>query len=406
MKEKLKILLADDEEIIRRRVCLMLADRFCIDQAATAQAAREAASSCYDAILLDIVFPDGNGIEICKEIKERDPHSTVVISSSMESVDAWDQAFKAGADGYFEKRELLGLDPRKIGLTIENLVERNRLRRQAEELNRRQAELLSVLSHDVRAPFQALLGTIELLRKGPIPQSAAENVETLFQCAKDQLAFINSLLEFLRLESGMIGLRPIPLDVNLPVNQCLQGLRMLASAKEITLEVHLEPTIPKIPGDIGRIGQLTGNLLSNAVKFTPRGGRVIVRTAAATRLGVSGVEISVEDNGMGIKPEDRGRIFQRFHRGRSRGTEGERGTGLGLSICREIAQLHKGWLDVFPGASGGSRFVAWFPVEAESCVTEPARSCEQPAVTKQPTRTKAKEPSSRKQLTKRRASCY
>jgi signal transduction histidine kinase len=405
MKEKLKILLADDEEIIRRRVCLMLADRFCIDQADTARGAREAATSHYDAVLLDIVFPDGNGIEICKEIKERDPHRTVVISSSMESVDAWDQAFRAGADGYFEKRELLGLDPRKIALTIENLVERNRLRRQAEELNRRQGELLSVLSHDVRAPFQALLGTIELLRKGPIPPSAAENVETLFQCAKDQLAFINSLLEFLRLESGMIGLRRIPLDVNLPVNQCLQGLRMLASSKGITLEVHLEPTLPKIPGDIGRIGQLASNLLSNAVKFTARGGTVIVRTAASTRQSFSGVEISVEDNGIGIKPEDRERIFQRFHRGRSRGTEGERGTGLGLSICREIAQLHQGHLDVFPGESGGSRFAAWFPVESESCVTGQTQTCEQSATTKRPARSKAKEPSSRNQLTKRRASC-
>lgn len=405
MKDKLKILHADDEEIIRRRVCLMLGDRFCIKQVATAREARDAVSPDYDAILLDIVFPDGNGIEICKEIKERDPHSTVVISSSMESVDAWDQAFRAGADGYFEKRELLGLDPRKIGLTIENLVERNRLRRQAEELNRRQAELLSVLSHDVRAPFQALLGTIELLRKGPIPQSAAENVETLFQCAKDQLAFINSLLEFLRLESGMIGLRRIPLDVNLPVNQCLQGLRVLASAKEITLEVHLEPTIPKIPGDIGRIGQLVSNLLSNAVKFTARGGTVIVRTAPSARQSISGVEISVEDNGIGIKPEDRERIFQRFHRGRNRGTEGERGTGLGLSICREIAQLHQGRLDVFQGASGGSRFAAWFPVEAGNGVTEQTQSCEQPATTKGPTLSKAEEPSSRNRLTNRRASC-
>lgn len=406
MNEKLTVLLADDEEVIRRRVCMMLSDRFCIDQAATAQAARDAASSGYDAILLDIVFPDGNGIELCKEIKDRDPHSTIVISSSMESVDAWDQAFRAGADGYLEKRELLGLDPRKIGLMIENLVERNRLRRQAEELNRRQAELLSVLSHDVRAPFQALLGTAELLRKEPIPQSAAENVETLYHCAKDQLAFINSLLEFLRLESGMIGLRTLPLDINLPVNQCLQGLRMLASAKEIVLEEHLEPSLPKVMGDIGRIGQLTSNLLSNAVKFTPRRGTVKVRTSASTRQGASGVEIAVEDNGVGIKPEDRDRIFRRFYRGCDRGTEGERGTGLGLSICREIVQLHSGKLDLHSIDTGGTRFVAWFPAENEGTDSAECRSPGLPAVTTKLSKRVTGDPAPSHQLTKRKASCY
>ena len=113
MKNRLNVLLADDEDIIRRKVLMMLGDTFHFEQAATARAAREAAEKGYDAILLDIVFPDGNGIEICREVKERDPHSTVIISSSMESVDAWNEAFRAGADGYLEKRELLGTGPEK-----------------------------------------------------------------------------------------------------------------------------------------------------------------------------------------------------------------------------------------------------------------------------------------------------
>ncbi len=309
--------------------------------------------------LLDIVFPDGNGIEICREIKERDPHSTVIITSSMESVDAWNQAFQAGADGYLEKRELLGLDPRKLVLTILNLVERNRLRRQAEATNRRQTELLSVLSHDVRAPFQTLLGTIELLKKNPAKQ-ATHNIETLYRCAKDQLAFINSLLEFLRLESGTVGLRRSPLDVNLPVNLSVQRLSSLAARKEISLKTNLQPDLPKIDGDIARISQLVGNLVSNAIKFTPRHGQIKVRTSVANKDGVSGVEISVEDTGLGVNPKDREKIFQRFHRGRDTGTEGETGTGLGLSICKEIAHLHGATLRVDDRKPQGTIFTAWF----------------------------------------------
>lgn len=363
MNGALHLLVADDEPIIRRKICLMLQDKFRIDQADTASLAREAAKKDYDAILLDIMFPDGNGIDICKEIKEREPHSTVLMSSSMESVDAWNEAFAAGADGYLEKRELLSLDPRKITLLIESLVERNRLKRQAEELSRRQAELLSILSHDVRAPFQALLGTIDLLRRTNEPSTAAANIETLYQCARDQLAFINSLLELLRLESGTVGLRPFPLDVNLPVNQCMQTLRILASAKEIVLEASLEPSLPLIQGDLGRISQLLSNLLTNAIKFTPKGGLVKTVTRSSTRCGVPGVEIRVEDSGMGIKPAEREKIFQRFHRGRSKGTDGERGTGLGLSICKEIMQLHGGTLEADSRKPRGTVMAAWFPLD-------------------------------------------
>lgn len=376
MNTDLHLLVADDEPIIRRKICLMLQGNFRIDQADTALLAREAAKKDYDAILLDIMFPDGNGIDICKEIKERDPHSTVLMSSSMESVDAWNEAFAAGADGYLEKRELLSLDPRKITLLIESLVDRNRLKRQAEELNRRQAELLSVLSHDVRAPFQALLGTIDLLRRTNEPSTAAASIETLYQCAKDQLAFINSLLELLRLESGSVGLRPFPLDVNLPVSQCLQTLRILASAKEIVLEADLEANLPKIQGDLGRISQLLNNLLTNAIKFTPKGGLVKAVTCSSTRGGGPGVEIRVEDSGVGIKPSERERIFQRFHRGRSKGTDGERGTGLGLSICKEIMQLHGGTLEADSRTPRGTVMTAWFPLNGAAVNAQQEGLCD------------------------------
>jgi signal transduction histidine kinase len=378
MPERLSILIADDEPIIRRKVSMMLGDRFIIGEASTAGSALENAGNGYDAILLDIVFPDGNGVEVCGKIKEADPYNTVIISSSLESVDAWNEAFKAGADGYLEKRELLGLDPRKIELMINNLVERNRLKRQAEQDNRRQTELLSVLSHDVRAPFQTLLGTIELLRRSHIPSSAAENVESLYQCAKDQLEFINSLLELLRLESGSIGLRRSFVDVNLPVNQSLQGLRILAKTKGITINTDLQPGISRIEGDLGRLCQLINNLVTNSIKFTPRGGTVTVKTRSLRRNGMPGVELAVKDTGIGIKPEDRDKIFQRFHKGRDRGTEGERGAGLGLSICKEIVHLHGGTLEVDDAECEGSLVKAWFPaeyVEATQVLTAP-HGCE------------------------------
>jgi len=368
--EKISLLVADDEAIIRRKLRMMLADTFLLDEAASAETAREAARRPYDAILLDIVFPDGNGIDICKEIKQARPHTTVVISSSMESVDAWDQAFQAGADGYVEKREILGLDPRKIVLMINNLVERNRLRREAEQTNKRQAELLSVLSHDVRAPFQALLGTIELLMKSRIPVDAVSKVEDLYRCAKDQLAFINSLLELLRLESAAARLRMSQVDVNLPVGQSLQSLRILAQAKDLDISADLSPDLPRIQGDIGKIAQLMNNLFSNAIKFTPRCGRISVTTRACSRQGAPGVEIRVEDTGIGMRLDDPNDAFQRFRRGRDQGTEGEKGSGLGLAICKQIVQIHGGTIEIGRATPKGTvvsvKLPAWLPPAGET----------------------------------------
>ena len=375
MNNRLHVLIADDEPIIRKKICMMLQDKFSIHQADTALSARKALNQCFDAVLLDIMFPDGNGIEICKEIKEQDPYNTVLISSSMETVDAWNEAFAAGADGYIEKRELLNLDPRKISVMIENLVEKNRLRRQADELNQRQAELLQILSHDVRAPFQTLLGTIDLLRRTNEPSATAAGIETLYQCAKDQLAFINSLLELLRLESGMGGLRSLLIDINLPVNQCIQGLKIQAASKKISLETDLSSDLPKIEGDIGRISQLVNNLVTNAIKFTPSGGSVKTITRIESRDGVPGVEILVEDTGIGIALSDREKIFRRFHRGRAKGTAGEKGAGLGLSICKEIMQLHRGTLEAAGREPNGTAMIAWFPSDSAESFASRENTC-------------------------------
>jgi signal transduction histidine kinase len=370
MESHARVLIADDEKMVRQRLRLMLTNRFHIEEAGSAQETLNGWEGRCDAILLDIVFPDGDGIDLCRRIKSQDPHVTVLVSSSLESVDAWDQAFQAGADGYMEKRELLGLDPRKITLTLTNLIERNRLRRKIEETSQRQSELLSILSHDVRAPFQALLGTIDLLRKGDIGAEAAEKVETLHECARDQLRFINSLLEYLRLESGNVVLRRVPVDVNLPVHQSVNGLSVLPQSKGVALEIDLSKSLPKIPGDLARIAQLVSNLVSNAVKFSPPGGRIKVRTQAQSQDGVPGVELVVEDNGIGIPEDLLPKLFQPFRRASACGTDGEKGSGLGLSICKEIVQLHGGTIVVEPIQPTGTLVRVWLPGEGQAALAQ------------------------------------
>jgi signal transduction histidine kinase len=172
--------------------------------------------------------------------------------------------------------------------------------------------------------------------------------------------------------------------MNLPVSQSVQTLKVLASAKKIALEMNLEQKLPKVLGDLGKICQVVNNLVSNAIKFTPRGGKVKVSTASARRDSAPGVEIAVADTGTGISASDQERIFQRFRRGRDRGTEGETGTGLGLSICKEIVQLHGGTLAVQSEISEGSVFVVWLPAQTamgQRCSGELVRDASQAQLT-------------------------
>jgi signal transduction histidine kinase len=152
------------------------------------------------------------------------------------------------------------------------------------------------------------------------------------------------------------------LDINLAVMQAVAGLRILADQKGITLTSRPAEGLDTILGDVGRLARLTQNLVSNAVKFTPKGGAVLVETRPCARRRNRGVELRVSDTGIGIGPEEKVKIFERFHRGRASGTAGEKGTGLGLAICREIVQLHGGALEAESNPGGGTVFTAWFPV--------------------------------------------
>ncbi len=366
MGSRMRLLIADDEPIVRDTVRLLLGNIYDIEQTDSGEGLRRIVTRDFDAILLDIMFPDANGIDLCKELKSSYPHLTIVISSSMETVDAWNSAFEAGADSYIEKRELLNQDPRKISLMINNLVERNRLRKQTEEQNKWQAELLSVLSHDVRAPFQSVLSSLDRLRKSHLEPELERLVDTTLQSARQQLSFINALLELLRLESGMVSLRLTRFDPNLPVSQSVQTLKSLISEKGIELKLNLGKALPKFEADIAQVARMVTNLLGNAIKFTHRAGKIEVSTQRAQKYDIEGIEIVVKDNGIGINEIDKPKIFDKFHRCRDKGVQGETGSGLGLAICKELAQLHNGTISVDSHVGKGSEFRIWLPLESSA----------------------------------------
>jgi PAS domain S-box-containing protein len=240
----------------------------------------------------------------------------------------------------------------------------------AEEANRLKDDFLATVSHELRTPLTAILGWLQLLRSGRLPEEKrARALETVERNARAQAQLIEDLLDISRIITGRLRLELGPLDMRAVVEAALESTRPLAEAKGVTLE--LEPGVESLSmrGDAGRLQQVVWNLLSNAIKFTPEGGRVTVQLCPLDGT----VELRVTDTGVGISPRFLPHLFERFRQedGSSRRAQG--GLGLGLAIVHHLVGLHGGHISAHsPGEGLGTSFVVHLPREPHAPLPAPA----------------------------------
>ena len=243
------------------------------------------------------------------------------------------------------------------------LLERERQSREAAEAaNRAKDEFLSVISHELRSPLNAILGWNRILamKCGGDPDVAAitPRVE---QSAKAQLKMVNDLLDLGRVSTGKLKVESRPTQLARVARLAIDVARPAAAAKGIEIMMRFEPGAGELRGDPDRLQQVIGNLLSNAVKFTGANGQITV----ALRDDGACTELAVEDTGQGIAPELLPHIFDRFRQGDNSSTRQTSGLGLGLTLVREIVALHGG--SVSAGSEGvgtGARFSVRLPKAA------------------------------------------
>ncbi len=223
-------------------------------------------------------------------------------------------------------------------------------RAEAERANESKVTFLSIMSHDVRTPLNAILGYAELLHSGYIGALSERQLDFLGRIlASTEVlrTLVEEVLEYARIEAGRLEIRPSTLEVEPLLVRVHTMVAPLAAAKRIALESPAPPPV-RVRGDMDRIGQILSNLATNAVKYTPEGGRVRVQAAADEAC----VEFRVADNGPGISPADMERIFEPFVQlDRSRPDVPGGGVGLGLAISRQLARAMGGELraDSRPG---------------------------------------------------------
>jgi PAS domain S-box-containing protein len=239
----------------------------------------------------------------------------------------------------------------------ETKTENDELQRKIEELeqlNSSKDNFISVLSHDLRAPFTSILGFSEILmsESGISDKEKAEYLNYINDSSQNQLQLINYLLDWSRLQTGRLKLEPIRLHVQSIVYNCVSILTGQAVRKNINIKVNIPDTM-YIDADERLVTLLFDNVISNGIKYSNEGTLVEV---TANIYNDNLVEFVVKDEGMGISEENKEKLFNIGSMFSTEGTKGEKGTGLGLSLAKQIAEKHGGNIWFYSQEGAGSEF--------------------------------------------------
>ncbi len=228
-------------------------------------------------------------------------------------------------------------------------------RDQARAASKAKSDFIAVMSHEVRTPLNAIMGSVELLKRGPSGTEAMEMIELIEEAGRGLLAIVNDLLDVSRIEAGKLEISPAPTDIASLVTRAVEFWGPQASDKGLALKVACEAgDNPELMLDAGRIRQIVGNLLSNAIKFTDMGEVSVHLSLQPAPGGRVQATISVRDTGPGVPEAEADRIFLAFEQARGDASRG--GAGLGLFISRRLARMMGGDLTLEPSESGGSHF--------------------------------------------------
>ena len=368
MLEGKRILMVDDSTTIRMFLCAVLTQAGAsVDDAADGESALALIQSnpSYDLIMLDLILPDIDGIEVLHRLRTLDNTAAVVVLTGMGGIKSATAAVREGADGYMEKKDLaLGSDHTEFFYALEQAMEHRAGLVAQRQLQQFKTDFYSMITHDLRNPAGGVLLALQLLtweNADNLTPSQKELISLATQAAQQLNNLINDYLDFAKIDAGFLRIEPAQTEISAVLNSALQLLGVQAQTRSQQLHVFI-PSAPVYAwGDGPRLKQVFENLISNAIKYTPEGGRIDVTLTADDDW----VTIEIKDNGLGISPAQMQELFAKYHRGTSQSVRAIRGTGLGLYVVKEIVEAHGGTIaaksEGVPGK--GSVFTLRIPTE-------------------------------------------
>jgi signal transduction histidine kinase len=253
-------------------------------------------------------------------------------------------------------------------------------------LEQEKEDFVSMLTHDLKTPLTAVMGSIDLIREerlGKINAEQKDYLESALESCSEVVEMINTLLDLYRFEANKMVMTFAQEDTEALIQRAMAGFRSLAERSRIKLNAHFPERLPAIRVDRGKFVRLISNLLSNAFKFTPDRGEIDL-TAELTDVASIAVsipklnypdaklpdkgkflKIQLKDTGIGIPPETLGTIFDKFVQGGTRARLKNKGTGLGLTFCRKVMDAHGGYIWAESVPDKGSTFIVLFPLQKD-----------------------------------------
>lgn len=225
------------------------------------------------------------------------------------------------------------------------------------EADRAKSEFISTVSHELRTPMTAIKGYTDLLSGGavgPLNDNQKHFLGVIKNNTDRLIALINDLLDISRIETGRIRFEPAPVKVGEIIADVVEAMAARAQSRGLVLTYEVGAGLPEVMGDRGRLYQVLTNLVGNAINYTPEGSITVEATTAGTA-----VQVSVNDTGVGIAPEDISHIFDRFYRADDPVVQEASGTGLGLPIVKMFVEMHGGrvWVDSRRGEGSTFTFI-------------------------------------------------
>jgi two-component system sensor histidine kinase/response regulator len=376
---KLKILVVDDEPGIRSGVARILrnfrvdypfmdeAFEFDVMEAPTGEAGIELIESDQpDILLLDNKLPGIQGIEVLEYIKKKQKNIIVVMITSYASLELAVKATNDGAYDFIPKP----FTPQELKSSIENITKRVFLKKMTNKLQDTGKQIrftfLSVLSHELKAPLNAIEGYLKMIRErqnGPKLEDYDVMIDRSLDRIKGMRSLILDLLDLTRVESGKAKRNITEVDLPGVARTAMDTMRPYAIQRDVTLNLHQQGHVT-MQGDAEEIEIIFNNLISNAIKYNRDGGSV--NFSIEKQEGC--MHITVVDTGIGMTSDEIDKIFDDFVRIKNDKTKNITGSGLGLSIVKKLIDNYGGKIEVSSIPDQGSTFNVRLPIDNKPCL--------------------------------------
>ena len=383
MQTKGRILIIDDEEGIRKGCIRVLHPAgYSVDAAASFRdGLQKIQAGEFDLVLLDVMMPDGRGIDLLEPIQHRDADAVAVLITGYATVELAVDAIKRGAYDFISKpftaqillmtveqgleKRRLSRETRRLQVMEKQFAELQRAREQAERLSEFKSSFATMVAHELRSPIGAAQTLVRTMLRGLAGDLSPKQAELLGRVEirlDTLLKLVNDLLT-LAASKSLAPDKPLhPVNIQSVLEHVLEAYGDQAASKRVALAQITSPFMGEICATEDGLETILGNLVCNAVKYTPEGGSVRVELRAEGEWECAVLRVS--DTGIGIADEDLPRVGEEFFRGANARGQNIEGTGLGLSIVKELLSTFSAQMDIKSESGKGTTVTLRFPLLA------------------------------------------